>query len=409
MKVSKNTRVVLLIAALILVMVLVYAAFTMSSAPAADRVLLVASDVLAGAGGSERFASYLADKKVAVVPYNYDRVATYAELADLVKAQVEGSSAAGAAGPGAPKTLKSVGIMYHTPNRYSLQCFASDPAKSTVDGSPETFESVRRFVAALRATYGVEDVDLISCDVVSATSGVLASLDYGGARVNASTNTTGQVKGGPVGDWVLEMGNADLIGTYFNGTITQSEIALKGGGYRHLTKRIPSQIAQHLTQTREAPHMAKSAIVYLRITFAQNYQNGVVMSWKIDLTGLTANEWPRYLGMLIAAIKKINPQAYAGLVKAVNDLRVPKGGIKIYEITNLRIDDRIAYPLEADEYPLEKSIYCIQYIPDQDYIRAEKLNGPLVYHDGVHGLGNVNMTYGVDLHREYGHMFSLPG
>ena len=223
MKISANARMALTVAAVVLVIALVYAAFTMSSAPAADRVLLVASDVLASAGGAERFAGYLADKKVAVVPYNYDRLATYAELADLVKAQVAAS------GAGAPKTLKSVGIMYHTPNRYSLQCFANDPAKSTVDGSPETFESFRRFVAALRATYGIEDLDLISCDVVSNESGVLASLDYGGARVNASTNTTGQVKGGAVGDWVLEMGNADLIGTYFNGTITNLDVALSGG------------------------------------------------------------------------------------------------------------------------------------------------------------------------------------
>jgi hypothetical protein len=220
MRVSRNVRSVLTIAAIVLVLALVYAAFTMSAAPAADRVLLVASDVLASAGGPERFQGYLADQKVAVVPYNYDRVAPYAELADLVKAQASG------AGASAPRSLKSVGLMYHTPNRYSLQCFASDPAKSTVDGSPESFESFRRFVAALRATYGIEDLDLISCDVVSNTSGVLASLDYGGARVNASTNTTGQAKGGPVGDWVLEMGNAGLIGTYFNGTITQSDIVL---------------------------------------------------------------------------------------------------------------------------------------------------------------------------------------
>jgi hypothetical protein len=219
MRVSRNVRSALTVVAIVLVIALVYAAFTMSAAQGADRVLLVASDVLASAGGPERFQGYLADKKVAVIPYNYDRVATYAELADLVKAQV-------ASGIGAAKTLKSVGLMYHTPNRYSLQCFASDPAKSTVDGSPESFESFRRFVAALRATYGIEDLDLISCDVVSNTSGVLASLDYGGARVNASTNTTGQAKGGPVGDWVLEMGNENLIGTYFNGTITQSNFAL---------------------------------------------------------------------------------------------------------------------------------------------------------------------------------------
>lgn len=232
MRVSKNARSVLTIAAIVLVIALVYAAFTMSAAQGADRVLLVASDVLASAGGPEKFQGYLADKKVAVVPYNYDRVATYAELADLVKAQ---------AGASASRSLKSVGLMYHTPNRYSLQCFASDPAKSTVDGSPESFESFRRFVAALRATYGIEDLDLISCDVVSNTSGVLASLDYGGARVNASTNTTGQVKGGSVGDWVLEMGNESLIGTYFNGTIAQSDIAL--GFMSNAVKPPPAPVA----------------------------------------------------------------------------------------------------------------------------------------------------------------------
>ena len=271
MKVSRNVRAALTVAALILVLVLVYAAFTMSSAPAADRVLLVASDVLASAGGAERFATYLADKKVAVVPYNYDRVATYAELADLVKAQVEASTASGAAGaggPGSPKTLKSVGIMYHTPNRYSLQCFASDPAKSTVDGSPETFESFRRFVAALRATYGVDDVDLISCDVVSNASGVLASLDYGGARVNASTNTTGQVKGGPVGDWVLEMGNADLIGTYFNGTIASVDMALSmGGGTKRADPPHPSSYKEH--SNRFAPRAQQPAAPAKQMTPAQ--------------------------------------------------------------------------------------------------------------------------------------------
>jgi hypothetical protein len=243
MRVSRNLRSVLTIAAIVLVIALVYAAFTMSSAQAADRVLLVASDVLASAGGPERFATYLADKKVAVIPYNYDRVATYAELADLVKAQ---------AGASASRSLKSVGLMYHTPNRYSLQCFASDPAKSTVDGSPESFESFRRFVAALRATYGIDDLDLISCDVVSNTSGVLASLDYGGARVNASTNTTGQVKGGPVGDWVLEMGNENLIGTYFNGTITQLDLVAGPPGQNQITNKTRSTLPVSRTTVQVA-------------------------------------------------------------------------------------------------------------------------------------------------------------
>jgi hypothetical protein len=152
-----------------------------------------------------------------VVPYNYDRVATYAELGDLIKGHLDATGAS---------RVRSVGIMYHTPNRYNLKCFASDPEKSTVSGSLESFEPFRRFVVALRGAYGVEDVDLVSCDVVSAESSVLSALDFNGARVNASTNTTGQVKQGPVGDWVLEAGNVNLIGRYFNEKITQVDIAL---------------------------------------------------------------------------------------------------------------------------------------------------------------------------------------
>jgi hypothetical protein len=214
-KEQKSTAIA--VVALLVVLVLVYLFFVRQSSSADHRILLVASDVLAQVGGISKFASYVSDKSVAVVAYNYDRTATYAELGDLVKAHMDSTGAS---------RVRSIGIMYHTPNRYNLQCFASDPAKSTVSGSPETFESFRRFVVALRAAYGVEDVDLISCDVVSAETSVLSALDYNGARVNASTNTTGQVKQGPVGDWVLESGNVNLIGRYFNASITTTDIAL---------------------------------------------------------------------------------------------------------------------------------------------------------------------------------------
>ena len=204
--------------AVVVALFLLYFVFVRPMMMSGDaRVLLVASDVLAQAGGKSKLESYLSSSNVAVVPYNYDRVATYAELGDLIKGHLD---AAGAS------RVRSVGIMYHTPNRYNLKCFASDPEKSTVSGSLESFEPFRRFVVALRAAYGVEDVDLVSCDVVSAESSVLSALDFNGARVNASTNTTGQVKQGPVGDWVLESGNVNLIGRYFNEKITQADIAL---------------------------------------------------------------------------------------------------------------------------------------------------------------------------------------
>ena len=212
-KETKST--IIAVVAAVVVLFLLYFVFVRPMMMSGDaRVLLVASDVLAQAGGKTKLESYLSSANVAVVPYNYDRVATYAELGDLVKAT------------GASR-VRSVGIMYHTPNRYNLKCFASDPEKSTVSGSLESFEPFRRFVVALRGAYGVEDVDLVSCDVVSAESSVLSALDFNGARVNASTNTTGQVKQGPVGDWVLELGNVNLIGRYFNASITTADLALQ--------------------------------------------------------------------------------------------------------------------------------------------------------------------------------------
>jgi hypothetical protein len=225
----------MVLAAVAVIVVVILLAFVFVKPVLTDdhRVLLVASDVLAQAGGQTKFESYLI-KGISVVPYNYDRVATYAELGDLIKAHIDSNGAS---------RVRSVGIVYHTPNRYNLQCFASDPAKSTVSGSPESFESFRRFVVALRAAYGVDDVDLVSCDVVSAERNVLTSLDFNGARVNASTNTTGQVKQGPVGDWVLEAGNVSLIGRYFNATIAQADIALSSSRFQ--TYRGPKPSAQN--------------------------------------------------------------------------------------------------------------------------------------------------------------------
>ncbi len=214
---EKKSTIIAVVAAVV-VLALLYIVFVRPMMMSGDaRVLLVASDVLAQAGGKSKLESYLSSANVAVVPYNYDRVGTYAELGDLIKGHLDATGAS---------RVRSVGIMYHTPNRYNLKCFASDPEKSTVSGSLESFEPFRRFVVALRGAYGVEDVDLVSCDVVSAESSVLSALDFNGARVNASTNTTGQVKQGPVGDWVLEAGNVNLIGRYFNEKIKTADLAL---------------------------------------------------------------------------------------------------------------------------------------------------------------------------------------
>ena len=350
--------------AVVVLIFIVYASFFMVPASSDHRVLLVASDVLAQAGGPAKFATYLSNQSVAVVPYNYDRVAKYEELGDLVAAHMASTGAT---------RVRSVGIVYHTPNRYNLQCFASDPEKSTVSGSPGTFESFRRFVVALRAAYGVEDVDLISCDVVSAETSVLSALDYSGARVNASTNTTGQVKQGPVGDWVLEAGNVNLIGRYFSASITQADLALTA-----------------------AEERAKIAIIYLQIQVGFQV-NAAGASWKIYLTGMTANQWPKNRAELITAIKTAaaashertsviiktgipGQKAYAGFLRGVNQLRVPFGKMPLTEITDHPSwSSSIQYPLTfMDSNSLTPSIHTITYqvarnqaVPNYEDMRAE--------------------------------------
>jgi hypothetical protein len=131
--------------------------------------------------------------------------------------------------------LLSVGLMFHTAQSDTLQCFARDPVKSTVHGTVEQFEPFRQFVSVLRIFYQIEALDLISCNVAqNPTSNVIARLNYGGGvRVNASINVTGQSNAGrgrgarPMGDWVLEMGGVDLVGRYFNAKITKVDLQLQ--------------------------------------------------------------------------------------------------------------------------------------------------------------------------------------
>lgn len=394
-KETKST--IIAVVAAVVVLALLYIVFVRPMMMSGDaRVLLVASDVLAQAGGKSKLESYLSSANVAVVPYNYDRVATYAELGDLIKGHLDSTGAS---------RVRSVGIMYHTPNRYNLKCFASDPEKSTVSGSLESFEPFRRFVVALRGAYGVEDVDLVSCDVVSAESSVLSSLDFNGARVNASTNTTGQVKQGPVGDWVLELGNVNLIGRYFNASITTADLALT------------------------AAERAKIAIIYLRI--GTNWLTDV--SWKIVLTGMTASQWPKNQAELIAAIKN-NPgnserngvtgqKAYTGFLRGVNQLRVPFGKTPLSEITDHPSwNSNIPYPLTfMDSNSLRPSIYTIAYSvgPNYEDMRASKPEsqpGIIERENSAHSRGdtigyklsNPNLDPGLNLYNLFRTAYTLP-
>jgi hypothetical protein len=341
----------MLVVALVLALVAVAMALSSQQAEARDcvRVLLVASDVLEQVGGFGVLASLLIDpRRVCVVPYDYNAIGSYAELGGLVRAC-----------NGHKRTVRSIGIMYHTGNRYNLQCFASDPPKSTVPGdlsSLDAFEPFRRFVVAMRAEYGVDDIDLISCDVVSGTNGVLGALDFGGARVNASTNTTGQVKSGPIGDWVLEVGNVRLIGRYFKADIANIDLGL-------------SAKQQAASRTARA---AKDVTIYFQIAFPELLPiRPIVFSQKL------VRNWPTTAVSQVTLINflKRTPE-YARWILAINNLRVPKRGQRLGEITELghRLGNEISLHPGGYANVSDRSIYRFMYFPVADQIGIRKIN-----------------------------------
>jgi hypothetical protein len=73
-----------------------------------------------------------------------------------------------------------------------------------------------------------------------------------------------------VGDWVLEMGNSDLIGTYFNGTITQSGIALFTGSGNTSQAQRAAKERRERKEARQREHDAAMKVIQDKIV-AQNY------------------------------------------------------------------------------------------------------------------------------------------
>jgi hypothetical protein len=199
------------------------------------RIVLAAQSVISQFEDTGNYiASLLHNKSVVVLPYDYENTGSYLELVEIIHSHMSSVRKG--------TRLLSVGLMFHTAEDATLRCFSKDPVRSTVNGNDATFDDFRHFVHVLGIFYQIDAFDLISCNVVQhATSNVLARLNYGGVRVNASINRTGHAldgtgvtgqaaaggynKGGG-DDWVLEMGNVDLVGRYFNPKITKVHVTL---------------------------------------------------------------------------------------------------------------------------------------------------------------------------------------
>jgi hypothetical protein len=180
------------------------------------RILLVSNSVITflnkeGGGGMTK---YLYNKNIVVIPFDFDsRTTSFSTLLEKIHTQSVSLKKG--------YVISSIGMMFHNQHKNTLQCFSNDNIKSTEWSLKEDFEGFATFVRTLKTFYEIQDFDIISCDIVSSTFSILSTLDYGGVNVNASTNVVGNS-----GGWILEQGDVDLIGRYFNAAIVKSKLVL---------------------------------------------------------------------------------------------------------------------------------------------------------------------------------------
>ncbi len=124
--------------------------------------------------------------------------------------------------------VRSVGLMYHSPGKDELGMFSNAEIIKVID-TDTTLSNVKKyddfilFARLIHCRTGAIELDMISCSLVQNVDNKL--FEYIDKKslisVNASTNITGGE-----GNWVLEQGDRDLVGKYFNHAIKKSDIRL---------------------------------------------------------------------------------------------------------------------------------------------------------------------------------------
>ena len=121
--------------------------------------------------------------------------------------------------------------MYHTAEPHTLRLFASDGARSTAAvgsaaaaaAAAAAFSDFATFARLLTVTFGIADLDLVSCNVVPQTRATV--LNIIGAELGLNINASVLQEGGE--NWTLQEGNVDTIGRYFKSKIRKSGIVLQ--------------------------------------------------------------------------------------------------------------------------------------------------------------------------------------
>jgi hypothetical protein len=132
-------------------------------------------------------------------------------------------------------SFERIGLFQENDNRpyYQLTRKSKRSTLYEVQTSDPELKTWDEFIDLLNycKTNGMTDFDIMDCNIVSDTNWeyVIKNIENKlNININASENETGN--SAMNGDWILEKGNVNLIGTYFTENIKEYKYVLGGGG-----------------------------------------------------------------------------------------------------------------------------------------------------------------------------------
>ena len=179
------------------------------------RILIIADDVFK----NKTYAKHLIIDGVLYAFYNNKTIIGHYNILHIIDNLMATNNVS---------KVQSVGLMYHSPGKDELGMFSNAEIVKVIDtdtslSNLKKYDDFILFTRLIQCRTGAANLDMISCSLVQNPDSKLFSyIDiHALLNVNASTNITGGE-----GEWVLEQGDRDLIGRYFNHAIKKSDLRL---------------------------------------------------------------------------------------------------------------------------------------------------------------------------------------
>jgi len=179
-------------------------------------LLLVSSEVV---NNISEIKPYLLDN-VHVVIYDYYNTKNFSDITELVKKYMRDNNII--------SNFSHLGIMFDIKEKHTMSLFKRDHKRKVLTGHEIVYDNIDvyndflLFCEYLSTITRANHIDIISGSVIPKVNKNIFAL-LSGAQTKFRINISLTNIGGSYGDWYLEQGNVELIGTYFNEKIEESK------------------------------------------------------------------------------------------------------------------------------------------------------------------------------------------